>query len=80
MKLKTILNAMTKAKDNAEWMEGDYKKYIRQYRAFRARILRMDAENIEQLAQAEIQERNLNKQIAELEKENTPPLDWYDKE
>ena len=41
----------------------------RQYLAFRARILRMNAENIEQLAQAEIQERNLNKRIDEYRKE-----------
>jgi len=65
MKIETILNAMEKVRVGSGW---DMDRRIRQYNAFRARILRMDAENIEQLAQAEIQERNLTKRIAELEK------------
>ena len=73
--LETILSAMEEAHDIA--LKSAVLGYplnpkhprIRQYHAFRARILRMDAENIEQLAQAEIQERNLNKRIAEYRKE-----------
>ena len=67
MNIETYLSAMTDAviKWNM-WNEG---KHFRQFHAFRVRILRMDAENIEQLAQAEIQERNLNKRIDEYRKE-----------
>ena len=78
MKIETILNAMVLAQIQITSMleqplghvryADDLYRLQRQRTAFRARILRMDAENIEQLAQAEIQERNLNKRIAELEK------------
>ena len=67
--LETILSAMVKAKIGDKYWLSDCIKRDRQYRAFRARILRTDAENIEQLAQAEIQERNLNKRIDEYRKE-----------
>ena len=43
MKLETILNAMERARFKAAQIKG-YKKHDRQYRAFRARILRLDAE------------------------------------
>ena len=68
MKTETILNAMEEAQKRY-WLfptSNKAKARIRQGLAFPARILRMDAENVEQLAQAEIQERNLNKRIAEL--------------
>ena len=56
MKIETILNAMIGAKwriddlsPHREWQESKQKKRQRQYRAFRARILRIDAEKGEEI-------------------------------
>ena len=43
MKIETILNAMERARFKAAQIKG-YKKHDLQYRAFRARIIKMDAE------------------------------------
>ena len=70
MKIETYLSAMQLAdRRTSGYGRHWFPNAERQRNAFRARILRMDAENIEQLAQAEIQERNLNKRIAEYRKE-----------
>ena len=44
MKLETILNAMERAYERIDWIAPQPPKFERQYRAFRARILRLDAE------------------------------------
>lgn len=44
MKLETYLNAMESALLLIEESHGENEKHDRQYRAFRARILRMDKE------------------------------------
>ena len=71
MKTQTILDAAMMAHQSLSMNMLPKKAYRRgrQSFVFRARILRMNAENIEQLAQAEIQEKNLNKRIAEYREE-----------
>ena len=41
MKIETILNAMERAYERVDWIAPQPAKFERQYRAFRARILRM---------------------------------------
>ena len=61
MKIETILMALLKAKMLDKYWLSDSIKRDRQYRAFRDRILRMDAEK--------------DARIAELEQEVVPP-EW----
>ena len=61
MKLETYLNAYDSSLEDANWCEGriqinstfffQYKRRVRQYRVFRARILRIDAEKDVQISQ-----------------------------
>ena len=76
MKIETILNAMERARFKAAQIKG-YKKHDLQYRAFRARILKMFEEKDKQLAILEEDKWNLKDEIqvkdariAELKAEN----------
>ena len=44
MKIETYLDAMEHAYERIDWLAPQPPKFERQYRAFRTRILRMDAE------------------------------------
>ncbi len=62
MKIETILNAMERARFKAAQIKG-YKKHDLQYRAFRARILKMFEEKDKQLAILEEDKWNLKDEI-----------------
>ena len=63
MKLETYLNAYDSSLEDANWCEGriqinstfffQYKRRVRQYRAFRTRILRIDAQQREDIQELE---------------------------
>jgi len=77
MKIETILNAMEKVRVGSGW---DMDRRIRQYNAFRARILRMDAEKdeLEELRTEQWGEiMRQAKRIAELEADKNKPGDIW---
>jgi flagellar motility protein MotE (MotC chaperone) len=70
MKIETILNAMVMAQNEIVGYENwgwniDWKKRGRQYRAFRARILRMDADHRGWIYSLRIENEYLEKELAE---------------
>jgi hypothetical protein len=80
MRLETVVDAMLKAKDNRKWMDKDFAKHDRQYRAFRARILWNDGVQKEAIRLAQNYINWADKRIAELEKERAIDISELEKE